>query len=299
MNKKDCKIVQDLLPNYIDKLTNEETNEFVKNHLQECKDCKEILENMKKDLNIEEKKKDKKIINFIKKYNKKMRMLKLIILLIILLIIIIYLILFGRKALIVLNLANTSKSVIDAKNYLLDSNIYTYNFVYFMNYDKRDNQYIRNIECAHLYEGEDTKISEYCNGETSNYYTEIGKEQRTAILSYEKGSIFPLELKDICSAKIIENRNLIKNLCRMSIVSRKQDYYISNIWLDNFGNCDIYVSKSTGVITKIILHEGYIGSMIVGDATIDINYRIHENDDESSTEWFKEPNIVEYEILEQ
>lgn len=27
--KKDCKIVQDLLPNYIENLTNEETNKFI------------------------------------------------------------------------------------------------------------------------------------------------------------------------------------------------------------------------------------------------------------------------------
>ena len=299
MNKKDCKIVQDLLPNYIDKLTNNETNEFIENHLKDCNECKKILENMSKDLNIEENKKDKKIINIIKKYNKKMKVLKLIIVSIILFIIIIYLILFGRKALIMLNLAIISKYVIDDENYDVYSNIYTYNYVYFTDYEKRNEQYIRNIECAHLYEGEDTKITEYCNGKSSNYYTEIGKEQKMAILNHEKGSVFPLELKDICSAKITKNKNFIKNLCRMSIVSKKADYYISNIWLDKFGNCDIYVSKSTGVITKIILHQGYIGSMVIGDATIDVHYRIYEEDDENRTEWFEEPNITEYEILEQ
>ena len=34
--KKDCKIVQDLLPNYIEKLTNEETNNYIEDHLKEC-----------------------------------------------------------------------------------------------------------------------------------------------------------------------------------------------------------------------------------------------------------------------
>ena len=34
---KDCKIVQDLLPNYIEKLTNEETNKYIEEHLNECK----------------------------------------------------------------------------------------------------------------------------------------------------------------------------------------------------------------------------------------------------------------------
>ena len=34
--KRDCKIVQDLLPNYIEKLTNDETNKYVEEHLKEC-----------------------------------------------------------------------------------------------------------------------------------------------------------------------------------------------------------------------------------------------------------------------
>ena len=37
---KECKIVQDLLPNYIEKLTNEETNKFIEEHLKNCEDCK-------------------------------------------------------------------------------------------------------------------------------------------------------------------------------------------------------------------------------------------------------------------
>ena len=36
--KRDCKIIQDLLPNYIEKLTNEETNNFIEEHLKECID---------------------------------------------------------------------------------------------------------------------------------------------------------------------------------------------------------------------------------------------------------------------
>ena len=50
MNKKDCKIVQDLLPNYIDNLTTKESNEFIENHIKECEDCKKVFENMKRKL---------------------------------------------------------------------------------------------------------------------------------------------------------------------------------------------------------------------------------------------------------
>ena len=44
--KKECKIVQDLLPSYVDKLTNEETNQYIEEHLKECKECQKVLENM-------------------------------------------------------------------------------------------------------------------------------------------------------------------------------------------------------------------------------------------------------------
>ena len=47
MSKKiDCRIVQDLLPMYIDGLTCEYTNEVVKDHLNECEQCKQIFEYM-------------------------------------------------------------------------------------------------------------------------------------------------------------------------------------------------------------------------------------------------------------
>ena len=48
--KKDCKIFQDLLPNYIEDLTNEETNYFIDEHINECPECQKILENMQKEI---------------------------------------------------------------------------------------------------------------------------------------------------------------------------------------------------------------------------------------------------------
>lgn len=80
--KRDCQIVQDLLPNYIEKLTNEETNLYIKEHLNECDECKSMLDNMQKDLKINNLKRDKREIKYIKIYNEKMRILKFIIIII-------------------------------------------------------------------------------------------------------------------------------------------------------------------------------------------------------------------------
>lgn len=41
-----CKIVEDLLPNYIDELTSDESNEAVRVHLDDCKSCREKYETM-------------------------------------------------------------------------------------------------------------------------------------------------------------------------------------------------------------------------------------------------------------
>lgn len=94
-NEKDCKIIADLLPNYIENLTNETTNQYIEEHLKECQDCKNALENMKKDLNINEADNCKEA-NFLKKYSRRHRTLKLILLIIIL----IFLGLIARKFII-------------------------------------------------------------------------------------------------------------------------------------------------------------------------------------------------------
>ena len=36
MKNKECNLVKDLLPNYIDKVTSNETNVFIEEHLKNC-----------------------------------------------------------------------------------------------------------------------------------------------------------------------------------------------------------------------------------------------------------------------
>lgn len=44
--KIDCKIIQDLLPLYVDDVCSSESKTLVSNHLHECKECKQIYDNM-------------------------------------------------------------------------------------------------------------------------------------------------------------------------------------------------------------------------------------------------------------
>ncbi len=75
--KRDCKIIQDLLPNYIEKLTNEETNNYIEEHLKDCRECRKILKDMQRELKINDLKRDDRKVKYIKKYNKKLLILKL------------------------------------------------------------------------------------------------------------------------------------------------------------------------------------------------------------------------------
>jgi len=116
--KRTCKIVQDLLPNYIEVLTNKETNKFVEEHLNECTECKQILENMKKEVELNKTEREEKEVKFIKKYNRKLKILRNI-LLIILVIVLIYLGNTLRKFFIIKDLQHKAEENLKSTNYQL------------------------------------------------------------------------------------------------------------------------------------------------------------------------------------
>lgn len=60
-NNRDCKIVQDLLPNYIENLTNEVTNEYIENHIAHCEECAQVLKDMNGEIKLEQINQDKEI----------------------------------------------------------------------------------------------------------------------------------------------------------------------------------------------------------------------------------------------
>lgn len=119
--KRDCKIVQDLLPNYIEKLTNDETNKYIEEHLNECEECNKIFENMQKDLKLNNLKRDGREVKYIKKFNKKLKVLRNILLSIIVLFIIIV----GRKTIILTGLSNKVNDMINQNNYYTKTETYS------------------------------------------------------------------------------------------------------------------------------------------------------------------------------
>ncbi|MGI6097778.1 MAG: zf-HC2 domain-containing protein [Dethiobacteria bacterium] len=62
-----CSIVQDLLPNYVEKLTHAETDKAVEEHLESCKKCREVYKALSADVIAHKKSVPMKELNFLKK----------------------------------------------------------------------------------------------------------------------------------------------------------------------------------------------------------------------------------------
>jgi len=160
--KQECKIVQDLLPNYIENLLNSETKEYVEKHLKVCEECKDTLQNMKENVNITDNKASDKEVNYLKKFKKKMKLLRSIILIIIL----IFVVVMGRRVIIATYLYNKAKVVqgSNPNNYYmrmegLSNGTHTINERYY-----KDGNYI--VKLIHYKEGEGrTEVIFHKNGE--------------------------------------------------------------------------------------------------------------------------------------
>ena len=77
MNNKECKLIQDLLPNYIEKLTSSESNKIIEKDLKECEKCKKNYEKMK--IDFENKHEDNEIeVNYAKKVKANLKVLNFI-----------------------------------------------------------------------------------------------------------------------------------------------------------------------------------------------------------------------------
>ncbi len=68
MKNLDCNVIKDLLPSYIDKVSSDETNEIVEEHISKCADCYNTLKAMDKEINIEILDNKLEQIDYLRKY---------------------------------------------------------------------------------------------------------------------------------------------------------------------------------------------------------------------------------------
>ena len=124
-NKKDCKLVCDLLPNYIENLTSIETNDFIESHLSYCVNCKEEFENYNGEFKISNR--EEKEIDYLKKYKRKIiSSIFLGIGLGILLLFLSYIIIIFYRFFTLNTLLSTFNNAKEKNNFYLEKNVTTY-----------------------------------------------------------------------------------------------------------------------------------------------------------------------------
>lgn len=133
---KDCKLVKDLLPNYVDNVTSKSTNKFIETHIKECPECKKLLDDMKKTPVLEDDLSSKKSVKYNKKYNKKLRILKFVVL------IILFLLLFHwiRNFIIISDILKKHKESMACTNFHYQAYRYMKDFVSVEDYYVKDNK---------------------------------------------------------------------------------------------------------------------------------------------------------------
>ena len=293
--KKDCKIVQDLLPNYIDKLTSEETNTYIEEHVNTCKDCKKVLDNMQKDIQLQEKKLEKKKVEYIKKYNRRLKALKISLLSIICILIVLFVVFPGRNMVIIASLKDKVE-VFNQKNNNMYTKISHYSSttspLTFECYYKDD---IVKVITTTSGLGA-TTTTEYRYPDQSRIFTDAPYGKTLTILdSPEDGYVSPI-LTDLYY-------NSITDLFSMSVKSKistikldgKECYMISNIFENEESKLRWYVDKDTGLLLKAVqrglVEDQYQSTYQTTVIEYEYSFGIVTDED------MQEPNETEYTVL--
>lgn len=296
--KKDCKIIQDLLPSYIEKLTTEETNQYIEQHLKECNECKKILDIMGKDIRLNKDKTDIKEVNYFKKYRNKMTFLKSIILMILL----IFIIIISRRMIILTTLSEKAEKSKESNNYYVRFSQYEGDTMTIIEtYKKDDNQITTSNHYDNKSPENKVKWIEFHNSNKTNVYVEKNDE-KIAFLNVEQGGIFPPMLAAYSSVHMENIVGIIKNSILSSIrtvkCNGKECYYFSNLQRSSKIGSEvgygIYIDKETGLPVR--LPGGtYTSNQGIKDTIIEFDYKFNNVTDEE----VKEPDITQYRINEE
>lgn len=302
MKRKECKIVQDLLPNYIEKLTNEETNQYIEEHLNCCEECKNIYENMKSEMNLTENRIDNREVKYMKKFNNKMKILKVITFLILLYIFVHI----GRNMYIITSLSRLAEKNTDNTNfhlveYMCDGVEYTKTEVYNMNQKRKvvktTFDAVENLSVEKMYGIKNDNNDLY----SINLYTECN-EGNTLKRNYKD----KLDYFEISNALDTNNlwellRAIIPATIRTASAGRQDCYYISNYHTSNSfgmgGYFGMYVSKETGLMISSLPFEEKQKINKEAFTVCPFIYRVYEFDTVSEQD-FIEPDITQYKLIE-
>lgn len=283
--KKDCKIIQDLLPNHIEHLTNEDTNKYIEEHIAECEKCRKMFDNMKKELKVNNADREKREVKYIKKFSNKMKILKLILAFIL----IIFIVFIGTKFVIIKSMQRKIMKYKDITNFHTQITTYRGDSIEFGNIYHKDGKHLTHIKSSN-----EKDIREMINTSNGNTYI-TSKNDKIAVLN---GFTLGVSDKVYNYLETESIKEFIINLFRSHIstvkCNDKKCYKIDNfkspdVLYPEQGIC-VYIDKETGLLVRVEQGE-QIGSNIfttVKDYTYEFN-KVTDDD-------LKEPDINEYTV---
>lgn len=259
----ECKVVEDLLFGYVDKTLNNESKKLVENHLKDCKDCKEKLNEI-----LEENKQNEKIqqreIDYLKKIKIKSRIKSILIAIgiIILILILLYLIKFIRIS----NIMGKAERSLKSQNYYCE---------------KQENSGEDSVSVSKTYykDGKYKITNEiYSDNGKELISTEYGEEksderkivnEREKIVTVYKGDIsetfnkeenvkfdrFPLEERKMVYANL--GKAFLMSIESDSYDSNKE-YYILRYKFDKRNIWEVWLDKETGLVIREINRGGSV-----------------------------------------
>ncbi len=295
MRNKDCKVVQDLLPNYIEKLTSEETNKFIEEHLQECPECKAMLESMKAEIKINTAKQDDREVEYIKKFNVKFKKVEYKLFVLIYTIIAILIVgtlgFFGRKYIIFQDIAKKVGTYINSDNVYIKKYDYLGDDIYIYEYWIQDDN-IRELRTFLNYDIENCYTYGFSIKDGKLY--ENGENSSKIDVGSGRGNIEGALSEFILIQDLLSNPlSIISLSLNTTVLNGKQCYQV------RFNNVErtYYIEKETGLIIRVECvsynyPEEKQSKCCVSDYTYEFNIVTNEDLDKSRDEKEKTESIT-------
>ena len=263
--KQECEIVKDLFPSYIENLVSDETKKYVQNHIAECPNCREILEEIKETniLENEQNEKDEKAqIRIIKKYKRKMKIIKISVVTFIIIVIL------GISAFISIYMPRymVIKKSYDRIQEISNMNNYKFTITQInVDYNKQDcSEYIE----TYYYKDGKFKADYYLDGiRNKSYYGDINSDTILCLFEDTKTKEYQPNINENIFDVFCDIKYNMKNI--FSVVGldfRNDNYNGKDCYVLRFGNGDdtnyreIWIDKDTMLQIReiqIIFNESY------------------------------------------
>lgn len=298
MSKNECSIIRDLLPNYIEKIVSEDTKKFIENHLENCLQCKHILNNMSSELldNEEKLKGDTNIeIKKINNTRKRMKFHKNIIIIISVILLIFILLFFANKIFNYTLLSNVYEAYKEVNN--LDNLKLTEISIY-RNYDKNENYsfiselYYKdgkykqvNYDDINSMNPESTIFGEINSTEKLTVFNKTNKmiKNKNSSIYYKKGQLINNNfVNTFCLPQDryihvfnkVESNNFIDRECYVYIIENSLGY--TEYWIDKETHLNIRTIESYDKYYRETLY--YFERGTTKDIDVENNYSINDFD---------------------